>query len=118
MSSKLRIGRPKYSLALAHGASATTAQQDGNENGMLRSIIITTPATVDNSATVEVNILDVDGNTIWSKDTIAANTTDLTLLTSSTEVPIGGAYTVQVVFSDAQDTTDTVTGVVLLIDRG
>lgn len=118
MSSKQRIGRPKYSVALTHGAGATTASMTDNQNGMLMEAIIKTPAAVDASATVTVNILDSDSNVIYTKGTLAANTTTKDLLAAGSQVPISGSYTVQVVFSAAQTATDTITTVALLIDRG
>ena len=114
----LRIGRPKYSLALTHGASANTVTATDNHNGMLVEAIITTPAAVDGAATVTVNILDSDNNVVYTKGSLAANTTTKDLLAAGSQVPICGNYTVQVVFSANQTATDTTTTVVLLIDRG
>lgn len=117
----LRVGRPEYSIVLAHGASATTASQLVDEdrlNGILRQVIITTAAAVDSSATTTVNILDADGNVVYTKGTLAANATSINLLTQDLSVPLSGDITVQVVFSAAQTSADRTTKVVLLVDRG
>jgi len=110
------IRRPKYSIALTHGAGANTATATDTQYGILREVIIKTPTTVDGSATVTVNILDSDGFTIYTKSGVAANTTSINLLTNDQRVPISGSYTVQVVFSANQTATDTTTVVVLLIE--
>lgn len=120
MSSSLRVGRPSFDVTLAHDTNATTASELVDEdklNGILRQVIVTTPDTVDSSATVTVNILDVDGNTVYTKDTLAADSTTLDLLAADAQVPISGDITVQVVFS-ADQTADRITKVVLLVDRG
>lgn len=121
MGRMLRVGRLKYSLILAHGASATTVSQDisqENLNGILREVIITTAAAVDSSATTTVNILDADSNVIYTKSGIAVNTLSTNLLTQDLSVPLSGDITVQVVFSAAQTTADRTTKAVLLVDRG
>lgn len=118
MSTKIRFQRRKVSLALVHGASATTASAAATLNGLLRQVIITTPAAVDGSATATVNILDSDSITIYTKSGVAVNTTSNNLLTGDLSVPLSGTQTVNVVFSAAQTATDTTTTVVLLIDQG
>lgn len=119
MSSKYRVGRPTYSLTLAHGASATTVStSDSNQNGILREVIITTAAAVDSTATTTVNILDADSNVVYTKSGVAVNTVSINLLTQDLSVPLSGTITVQVVFSAAQTSADRTTKVVLLVDRG
>lgn len=114
-----RFGRLKFTLPLTHGASANTVTQNANYvNGLLRSAIVKAPASVDGSATLTLNILDVDSNIIYTKASIAANTTSINLLTQDLSVPIVGTYQVQIVFSANQTATDTSTGVVLIVDRG
>lgn len=118
MSSKNRIGRPRYPLLLTHGASATTKSSSGDANGMLRQVIILAPAAVDASATFDIAVIDSDTNTIYSKTGLAAASKTLDLLTADTQVPLSGTYTVKVTFSAAQTATDTTTTVILLVDRG
>ena len=123
-----RITRVGQNLALTHGAGATTVSTPPTSNtanpmplvlnGVLRQIFVFTPAAVDASATITVNLIDFDGTTVWTKGTIAANTISNTLLTQDLSVPLGGKYQIQVVFSAAQTATDTTTKVVLMIDEG
>src|SRR5947207_3320845 len=93
-----RIKRPKYSLPLTHGASANTVSATATLNGLLREAIIKTPASVDGSATVTLNIIDVDGYTVYTKSGIAVNTNSINLLTNDLRVPLSGSYTIQIVF--------------------
>lgn len=118
MSSKHRFARPKHTLLLLHGASATAYRNSGDENGLLRQVIITAPAAVDSAATLDVSITDSDDNVIYSKTGLNAASTTIDLLADGSQVPLSGTYLVEVAFSAAQDTTDTTTVVVLLIDRG
>lgn len=118
MSTKLRFRRPKKTVSLTHGASATTGTTSISENGLLREVIINAPATVDASATLTVNILDSDSNVIYAKTGIAAAATSINLLTNDLRVPLCGTETIQAVFSAAQTVTDTVTTVTLLVDQG
>jgi hypothetical protein len=113
---KFRIQRPKFSLALAHGASATTKTASATINGILREVIIKTPASVDNTATMTLNIIDSDNFVVYTKSGVAANTNSINLLTNDQRVPLAGTQTIQIVFSAAQDTTDTTTMVVLLVE--
>jgi hypothetical protein len=111
-----RIKRPKYSLALTHGAGANTVSATDTLNGILREAIIKTPVSVDGAATLTLNIIDVDSFTVYTKSAIAANTSSLNLLTNDLRVPLSGAYTIQIVFSANQTATDTTTAVVLVIE--
>lgn len=116
--SKFRIARNKYAIALTHGASATTATAAAAINGLLSEIIIVTPAAVDATATITVNIIDQDNVTVYTKSSIAANTTSVNLLANDAKVPLCGTQTVQIVFSAAQTVTDTTTSVICVVDRG
>lgn len=120
MARLLRVGRLPYNVILAYATNATTVSQtitQENLNGILREVIITTPGTVDSSATVTVNVLDADSNVVYAKTGVAANTTSINLLTQDLSVPLSGNITLQVVFSASQ-TANRTTKVVLLVDRG
>lgn len=118
MATKIRFQRRTFALALTHGAGVTTASLAATLNGLLKQVIIKTPATVDGSATATINVLDSDSNIIYTKAAVAANTTSNNLLTGDLSVPLCGTQTVQVVFSANQTTTDSTTNVVLLVDMG
>lgn len=110
-----RIGRNAQSLSLTHGTGVTTAQNTSVAlNGKLWQVNAITPATVDGSATATINVIDQDGVTVYTKASIAANTAEGDKLT--TPVALSGNYTVQVVFSAAQTTHDSITKVNLLIE--
>jgi hypothetical protein len=93
-------------------------------NGLLQGVTITTPAAVDGSATMTVNLIDQDGNTVWTKGSLAVNTVYPVLLTpnatanTNQAVPLSGYYQVSITFSANQTTTASVTKIVLLIDEG
>lgn len=111
-----RIRRFTTSLVLAHGAGANTVTNSSlNLNGILKKIKVYSPASVDGSATLTITIKDADGDTLWSKASIAANTKDITLLTRDQEVPLTGLCSVTVLFSANQTATDTTTQVILVI---
>lgn len=114
--SGFRIQRKVISLALTHGAGATTASAAASYNGLLLEAIIQTPAAVDGAATATVDILDSDSINIYSKGSLAANTTTKDF--PANQVPLSGTQTVKVTFSAAQTATDTTTKVILLIDKG
>jgi hypothetical protein len=115
---KQRFGRNKFTLALVHGAAATTVSTTTALNGLLRQVIVKAPAAVDAGATLTINIIDSDLTTIYTKATIAANTTSNNLLTMDLSVPLSGAQRIEIVFTAAQTVTDTSTVVTLLTDRG
>ena len=110
----------KYSfqLPIVHGGAVVNSGIKNTENiaGVLKKIKIITPATVDGSATVTINIKDSDGDVIWTKTGIAANTRSINLLTRDQEVPFVGIHSIQAVFSAVQDTTDSTTTVILIVD--
>lgn len=108
------VKRRQNALALAHGASATTAQAAGvSLNGELWQVNTLAPAAVDASATLTVNVIDADGITVYTKGSLAANSKTGDKLTAP--VALSGLYTIQVVFSAAQTATDTVTNVNLIV---
>lgn len=117
MSSQYRVQRTKNAIVLTHGASATTATASVALNGILLESFITTAAAVDSTATTTVNIKDSDGNVVYTKGSLAVDTTTKELLTADTRVPLSGTQTIEVVFSAAQTTADRTTTVVLLIER-
>lgn len=113
-----RIRRTKLSIVLVKGASATNSSVDTQElNGVLTGLLVKTGA-VDSSATVQVDLIDQDGYTAYTKGSIAASTRGVYVLTADTKVPLAGKVTVKVTFSAAQTTADRTTEVVFLTDRG
>jgi hypothetical protein len=123
--SQAKYLRSTNNITLTHGAGVTTAGTAAASattgtilNGNLQEVIITTPAAVDGAATVTANLIDQDGNTVWSSAALAVNTTTKTILTNDTRVPLSGEYQIALVFSAAQTTADRITKVVLLIDQG
>ena len=115
----LRIGRVKKSLTLDYAENATviTDTTDQFANGILREVIISTPATVDSSATVVLVIKDRDGATIYTSSAVAANTKAVDLLTADEQLPLTGLETLQITYSASQ-TANRVCDVTLAIDRG
>jgi hypothetical protein len=110
------IRRNSQAINLTHGASATTASNTNVKlNGLLRQVNAMTPAAVDSSATATINIIDVDGITVYTKAALVVNTKTKDLLT--TPIPLSGLYTVQVVFSASQTATDSITNVTLLVSN-
>jgi hypothetical protein len=108
------VKRIQQALSLTHGAGVTTVSNTGVKlNGELWQVNTLTPAAVDGSATATINIVDVDGLTVYTKASLAANTKTADKLTSP--VMLSGLYTVQVVFSGNQTTTDSITNVSLII---
>src|SRR5690242_12149153 len=98
-----RVKRGSYSITVAPGAGVTTAVAKeqalgattlANQvtlNGILREIIITPPAAVDASATITVSLADLDGNVVYSKGSLAANSgASINLLTNDQRVPLSG----------------------------
>lgn len=117
--SSYRVRKVVSTVALTHGASATTAASSAVAiYGILRHVKVIAPATVDASATLTVNLLDSGGDIVYAKPGVAAAARSINLLTQDLSVPLSGNYTVQVVFSAAQTVTDTSTSVELLVDRG
>lgn len=118
MSQHFGVQRYTQPLSLVHGASVTTVTSAAvTLNGLLWQVNALTPASVDGSATATINIIDTDGITVYTKGTLAANTKTGDLLANAKQVPLSGLYTIQVVFSANQTTTDSVTNVTLLIAR-
>lgn len=129
---RFRVVRQTTSLALTHGASVTTVSTAAASataglplNGLLQGLVMTTPSAVDGSATCTINLIDQDGNTVYTKGSLAVNTTTQINLTpnavaaaSAQAIPLSGNYQIQAVFSASQTATDSTTKVVLLIDEG
>lgn len=124
-----RVKRGSYSITVTPGAGVTTAVAQeqalgatglSNQvtlNGILREIIITPPSAVDASATITVSLADADGNVVYSKGSLAANSgASINLLTNDQRVPLSGLYTLQVTYSAAQPTTASTTKVVMYIE--
>ena len=86
-------------------------------NGVLWLIKVKTGA-VDAAATITLNIIDVDGDVVYTKAAIAGNGTNMTNLIADNRVPLSGFYTVQMVFSAAQTATDNTAVITLIVDRG
>ena len=109
--------RPVYSIPLTHGASVTTVTSASSElNGELMMFKLKSGA-VDSSATFTLNIIDQDGDTVYTKASIAANTTVITDLEDTTGmIPLSGNYTVQIVASASQTSHDNTFTVTLYID--
>lgn len=116
--SKFRVARPVLQIPLVHGASSTVATQAAAINGLVRQVIITTPAAVDATATITVDVLDQDSNVVYTKAALAVNTVTIDKLTMDLSVPLSGTQTVRVTFNAAQTVTDTVTKVTLVVDKG
>ncbi len=116
MINRYGIKRYAQTLSLTHGASVTTVSNTNQKfNGELWQVNSLTPAAVDGSATATVNIIDADGITVYTKASLAANTKTADKLTAP--IMLSGAYTVQVVFSANQTTTDSVTNVTLIVKQ-
>lgn len=112
-----RIKRPSYNITVAHGASVTTAQITDTLNGILREAVITPPAAVDGAATISFSLKDLDGNIVYTKSGLAANSgASINLLTNDLRVPLSGAYTLLITYSASQTATDSTTKVVLYVE--
>ena len=89
-----------------------------NLNGFLKGVKIKTPASVDSSATVTVTVADTDGDNVYSKTGVAANTTNIEYQDSNhvpTQVPVSGVHTITPTFSANQTVARNVI-VTLLVD--
>lgn len=114
-----RIQRYKTSVTVAHGAGIVLAQAAvaaNVVNGILRGILVQTPAAVDASATMSLQLIDSDGFTIYdSATTWAVNTKNVVVLTNP--IPLANIATVQIKYSVAQTATDSVSTAALLVER-
>lgn len=115
-----RMQFTKKSVTLNTSNSATVASLTVLLNGMLLGVKAKTPATVDNSATVKVDITDPDGDNVYTKSGIAVNTTNQSYFDTQTNpnplaVPVAGTYTITVTFSATQ-TSNRTTTVTLLVE--
>lgn len=123
---KIRVVRNTITTTVVPGVSATTAQTGAAApgtgillNGILQQIFVTAPATVDASATMTVALVDYDGNTVWSKASIAASSAQSnTLLTNDTRPALSGYYQMVTTYTAAQTATASVMRAVFLVDEG
>jgi preprotein translocase subunit SecD len=114
-----RMQNKPISVTLDTGVSATVANATTSLNGYLRGVKVRTPATVDSSATVTVIVIDGDGDTIFTKSAVAANTTTQDYLGTGSiplEMPVAGNYTVRATYSATQ-TANRTTTVILLVEQ-
>lgn len=118
--SKFTIQRFKKTLVLAFGTNPTTiASTAAPINGLLSGVIVTVP-NLDSTNTATINIKDEDGNTVYTKGTIAKSTTSQSYVDTNNHplrIPLSGNYTVEIVTSGDQ-TANRTFAVVLLINRG
>lgn len=120
MSKFSRIQKSTNAIAVAHAAQATFSKTGVALNGVLWQFKVKPTASADGAATITLNIIDSDGDTVYTKASItcSANVNQLTTLSGDTRVPLSGTYTVQIVFSANQTTTDNSVVVTLMTDRG
>ncbi len=112
-----RIRRESVNVTVTSGAGVTTATFLNSLNGILREIIVTPPAAVDASATMTFTLVDLDGNIVYTKSGLAANSgASINLLTNDLRVPLSGKYTLTVTYSVAQPTTASTTKVVMYVE--
>lgn len=114
-----RIKKIKFTL-LCDNTNNTVPTTRGSQalNGILRGVKIKTPATVDSSATVGVTVADADGDNVYSKTGIAANTTNIEYVDANNaylQLPLSDTYVITPTFSANQTTARDVI-VTLLVD--
>lgn len=116
--SKFSVQRYKASLTILN----TTASIVGAAvalNGRLLGVITTAPALT-SSNTYTVAVKDADGNTIYSKASLAANAVTTAFIDANNQplrLPLSGAHTITLTSSGTEG-ADRAFSVVLLIDRG
>ena len=108
------------SIVLVVASHTTIATTTVALNGILRGVKAKSPAAVDSSATLKVDITDPDGDNVYTKSGIAVNTTNKDFFDTQTnpspmEVPVAGTYTITTTYSVAQATNRT-SVVTLLVD--
>lgn len=118
--SKFRVQKSVSTIAVPASAQATFSALTVPLNGVLWQHKVKIVSNSDAAATMTLNIIDADGDVVYTKATISgsAGTVVGTVLTGDTRVPLNGLYTVQIVFSANQTTTANTVTVTLLIDRG
>ena len=110
----------KISIPLVVATHTTIASATVPLNGILRGVKAKSPAAVDSSATLKVDITDPDGDNVYTKSGIAVATTnqdyfDIKTNPNAMEVPVAGTYTITTTYSVAQATNRT-SVVTLLIE--
>jgi hypothetical protein len=116
--SKFNIGRYKQALIILSGGTTITGPAT-QLNGLLRGIIVTAPVLT-SSNTYTVTIKDVDGNTIYSKASLVANTTTGAFVDANNQplqLPLSGAHTITITSSGTEG-ADRTFSVALLVGRG
>jgi hypothetical protein len=118
-SDSFAVRRPVTTIPLTHGTSVTTVTSGSIAlNGELQMFKVKS-GPVDASATLTLNIIDQDGDTVYTKASIASNTTVITDLEDTTgQIPLSGNYTLQIVTSAAQTATNNTFTITLYIDAG
>lgn len=118
MANKFRVQKSVTAVPVVHAAQAIFSVANVPLNGVLWENKVKSSAATDGAATMTLNVIDADGDTVYTKAAIAGNTTTVTNLTADLRVPLNGLYTIQIVFSANQTVTDQTVTVTLLIDRG
>ena len=109
------VKRPVIVIPLTHGGAVTTVNSSAIPlNGILEMFKVKS-GPVDASATLTINIKDADGDVVYTKAAIAANTTVVTDMTADASIPVSGNYTIQIVTSAAQTATDNTFTVTLYV---
>jgi hypothetical protein len=114
-----RIQFIKTDVPLVVASHTTIASVTVPLNGILRGVKAKTPAAVDGSATVKVDVNDADGDNVYTKSGIAVNTTnkdyfDIQTAPNPLAVPVAGTYTIITTYSATQATNRTTTVTLLM----
>ncbi|HEX4775084.1 MAG TPA: hypothetical protein VH234_06225 [Candidatus Saccharimonadales bacterium] len=116
--SKFQIQRYQVAIAVAHGAVASFKVQNVPLNGILLGHKLKSSAAGDGTPTITLNLKDADGDAVYSKASLATNTTTITDLTADQAVALASNFTIEALFSANQTVTDQTVTVTLLIQRG
>lgn len=118
--SKFRVQKSVTVIVVAHAAQATFSTASVPLNGILWQHKVKIVSASDASATMTLNIIDADSDTVYTKAAISgsAGTVVTTPLTGDLRIPLSGLYTIQIVFSANQTATDNTVTVTLMVDRG
>lgn len=119
MSDKYRVGKTVTNVAVAHAAQSAFSTASVPINGILWLYKTKITANSDAAATFTLNLIDSDGDTVFSKSAISGTSgTTITNLTGDNRVALQGFYTVQIVFSANQTVTDNSATITLMMDKG
>jgi hypothetical protein len=115
----VRMQYIKKDIALVVATDNDEASVTVPLNGILHGVKTKTPAAVDSSATVQVEIKDPDLDVVYTKSGIAVNTTNQDYFDTKTNpnplaVPVAGTYTIKTTYSAAQSTNRTTTVTLLM----